>query len=234
MSRAGIVGLLAVFLIAAAPIQSQPKQPRHGENSKSDSGEEHADQKHGVPKYSPSAPQRSIKATEKSAHDSTKEPRHWLEGWNLSDRIAVIASLVALLQFGALVATVIVMVNTSRRQLRAYIGVTTGSLKFGVVDGVQMAKATIRIKNFGQTPAFDVTSMAHIEAAAEFSDEMNRRQKKIKGRGAIYPQDSQRVIIPEELNPPLWFWTHSAVRIRARHLYGRLSSPKMDDLQVHG
>jgi hypothetical protein len=45
----------------------------------------------------------------------------WFEGWNLSDKIAAIASVVAFLQFTALIATFWIMVRNGRRQLRAYV-----------------------------------------------------------------------------------------------------------------
>jgi hypothetical protein len=45
----------------------------------------------------------------------------WLDGWNLSDKIAGIASVAAFLQFLALIATVWIMVRNGRRQLRAYV-----------------------------------------------------------------------------------------------------------------
>jgi hypothetical protein len=89
--------------------------------------------------------------------------------------------------------------KTSQRQLRAYVGVTTGTVIFEVSENKIMAKATIRIKNYGQTPAYGVGSTACIEAATEFTEEMNDRQKPINGKGAIFPQDSQRIIFPGEI-----------------------------------
>jgi hypothetical protein len=83
---------------------------------------------------------------------------HWLEGWSLSDRIAVIASIVAFLQFLALVATVFMMVRTARRQLRAYV-LVSGSTVTNVAEGDGIPQAQVVIKNFGQTPAYDFVSV---------------------------------------------------------------------------
>ena len=78
----------------------------------------------------------------------------------LSDKIAVIASAVAFLQFLALIATIFVMRRTAQRQLRAYIAVEHGDVQ--LVNGGEGIRAMIRIKNFGQTPARNVVSWASV------------------------------------------------------------------------
>jgi hypothetical protein len=80
--------------------------------------------------------------------------RTWFVGWSLSDKIAVIASVVAFLQFLALIATVAVMRRTAQRQLRAYVGVVRGELIN--IDGDDPIEATVIVKNSGQTPAREV------------------------------------------------------------------------------
>jgi len=84
--------------------------------------------------------------------------------WGLSDKIAVIASGAAFLQFCALVWTIVVMVRSNRRQLRAYVlpegaGISDGT----TVNPPQPLRANIPgiamlIKNTGQTPAYRVYS----------------------------------------------------------------------------
>jgi hypothetical protein len=84
----------------------------------------------------------------------------WFDGWSLSDKIAVIASAVAFLQFLALIATVFVMRRTAQRQLRAYICVESGDIE--LVNAGAGVRAQIRVKNFGQTPAHKAVSWASV------------------------------------------------------------------------
>jgi hypothetical protein len=77
---------------------------------------------------------------------------------DLSDKIAIIASVVALLQFLALVATVYMMIRTARRQLRAYV-LVSGSAVANVVEGDGIPEAQVVIENFGQTPAFNFVNV---------------------------------------------------------------------------
>jgi hypothetical protein len=87
----------------------------------------------------------------------------WLEGWNLSDRIAAIASILALLQFLALVATVLVTIRSTRRQLRAYIVLDGGSITLRQAGGQTFLEGYVRLKNFGQTPAYQHSSWIRID-----------------------------------------------------------------------
>jgi hypothetical protein len=73
--------------------------------------------------------------------------------WSLSDKIAIIASLAAFLQFVALVATFMIMRATARRQLRAYIMIQGGLIMLFDNDSKMIAK--VALKNFGQTPGYD-------------------------------------------------------------------------------
>jgi hypothetical protein len=73
-------------------------------------------------------------------------------GWNLSDKIAVIAIVVGFLQFIVLLLTVFVMSQTAKRQLRAYVCNDRANL----VDFDQIPTVQIIIKNSGQTPAYSV------------------------------------------------------------------------------
>lgn len=76
------------------------------------------------------------------------------DAWTLSDKIAVIASIVALLQFFALVATIFAMMRTAKRQLRAYICLYGGSIRLLPVENQTFVEAYVRLKNCGQTPAY--------------------------------------------------------------------------------
>jgi hypothetical protein len=107
-------------------------------------------------------------------------PRNPSNLWGLSDKIAVIASVVAFLQFGALVWTIVVMIQNGRRQLRAYVVGELGTignvanpipLYAGQVITPTGAEITntacgpityIQIKNSGQTPAYKVVHWGNI------------------------------------------------------------------------
>ena len=81
--------------------------------------------------------------------------------WALSDKIAATAIVVGTLQFFALVATVFVMIRTSRRQLRAYIFNDHANL----VDFDEVPIAQVLLKNAGQTPAYNVVAWNAVQLA---------------------------------------------------------------------
>jgi hypothetical protein len=81
----------------------------------------------------------------------------WFYGWSLSDRIAVIASLAAFLQFLALIAIVLVMRRTGQRQVRAYIIAGTTDVSMQGPQNAVSISVKITIRNTGQTPARDVS-----------------------------------------------------------------------------
>jgi hypothetical protein len=89
---------------------------------------------------------------EKAESAKAEGPKNRLDGWSLSDKIAVIASVVAFLQFLALMATVHIMRRTGKRQLRAYISDVDGKAVLSSM-GIEIK---IRFRNAGQTPAYDV------------------------------------------------------------------------------
>lgn len=88
----------------------------------------------------------------------------WFVGWSLSDKIAVIASVVAFLQFLALMATVYVMRRTAQRQLRAYIVAGINNVDIQGPENEVSVTLGVSIKNTGQTPAHDlsVVSRTHL------------------------------------------------------------------------
>jgi hypothetical protein len=81
----------------------------------------------------------------------------WFDGWSLSDKIAVIASVVAFLQFLALIATVYVMRRTGQRQLRAYIVAGINNVDIQGPENEVSVSLGVSIKNTGQTPAHDLS-----------------------------------------------------------------------------
>lgn len=100
--------------------------------------------------------------TQKEAErDSAQAPKEAPEtkGWGLADKIAASALVAALLQFGALVVTIGVMMLSTRRQLRAYISILGGSITYvNLIEGGSGLHVNIDFKNFGQTPAYKMSS----------------------------------------------------------------------------
>jgi hypothetical protein len=103
-----------------------------------------------------------------SQRNGDNRPSNPNNSWGLSDRIAVIASIVAFFQFVALVWTVLVMIWNGRRQLRAYVlPENVGIFEGNTLVPPQPVRANIPgismyIKNCGQTPAYKVISWANI------------------------------------------------------------------------
>ncbi|MBV9567032.1 MAG: hypothetical protein JO172_02740 [Hyphomicrobiales bacterium] len=58
--------------------------------------------------------------------------------------------------------TVATMSDTAERQLRAYIGVLSGVIQPGIVDGIPGLLTRVEVKNFGQTPAYDFRSWIRV------------------------------------------------------------------------
>jgi len=92
--------------------------------------------------------------------------------WELADKIAVIASVVAFLQFLALVATVWVMVRNGRRQIRAYVFVDHGSFELMTTDKNRLfIRGLVSIKNYGQTPGYEFVTSTRSQPSPHFSYE---------------------------------------------------------------
>lgn len=90
----------------------------------------------------------------------------WFVRWSLSDKIAVIASVVAFLQFIALMATVRVMRRTAQRQLRAYIVATAADVDIRGPENEVSVSFGISIKNTGQTPAHELSVVSRTRLLA--------------------------------------------------------------------
>jgi hypothetical protein len=148
----------------------------------------------------------------------------------LENKIALIASLVALLQFIALVITIRVMINSPRRQLRAYVFPDN----VGLMDGTMLNPpqpvhtnepgVVLIIKNSGQTPAYNVISCAMINVIEPINEER-----------LVVPKLSASISINNigpggVISKALWFGRalttneiqDVASRARAIYLYGRI------------
>jgi hypothetical protein len=172
----------------------------------------------------------SVQTETESQHNDNEginKPRGF---WGLSDRIAVIATVVAFLQFTALVCTVLVMVLTGRRQLRAYVLPEAGSLYDGTtLVPPQPAKTnfpfvSLTLKNSGQTPAYRVTGYIQIavtpvanEDAALILQPVEERFSLTLGSGTTFHKSVwlDRALAANEI-------ADIATGVRAIYMYGRI------------
>jgi len=142
--RVVILGLLAIY-----PLNAQQTSPRKQEQKAQP-------QKNPIPcpPVNVSCQCATNQAQPDAAKDSQQSPS-WFWGpiretWPLV--------MVGLLAIAAAWATYGIMRDTARRQLRAYVHVKEGLLKFSgsTVEG------QIHIQNFGQTPAYDVRHWIYV------------------------------------------------------------------------
>jgi hypothetical protein len=155
IARRAILGFaLLLAMIGDSSGQSPAEPPR--QNTPSGQQRTHAEQRD-----TDQAPPSIIKklpaeqTQQKTTADEQKGPQKPSDTWSLSDKIAAIASIVALLQFFALIGTICVLVSTARRQLRAYIFISQAEISNIMSDQNLMVKVVV--KNFGQTPAYKAT-----------------------------------------------------------------------------
>jgi hypothetical protein len=109
--------------------------------------------------------EQSEKKTTTNTNEGPKQRSdRWLEGWNLSDKIAAIASVAATLQFVALVAILWITIRNGRRQPRAYLFPNDASIYEGMMMTPPLPAHTnepgvvLNFKNSGQTPAYKIIS----------------------------------------------------------------------------
>jgi hypothetical protein len=97
--------------------------------------------------------------------------------WTVSDTVATASGVFAFLQFVALMATVWVMRDTARRQLRAYMLPSTFSIFEGSTMSPPMPNRAndifyvVEMKNFGQTPAYRMLSWARMEVIEPINED---------------------------------------------------------------
>ena len=154
------------------------------------------------------------KTNHKTTTDKPEKPEKWLKGWTLSDEIAAIVGVVALLQFGALVATVVVMQGSSHRQLRAYVFAHGWDIKPRLDFAMQVTGYDIVVpwQNMGQTPARRVRTVIKCsrppfaenrEPDYRFDYSGPRTSISDMGPGAI---KRSTAFLPINVVEELWFW----------------------------
>lgn len=116
--------------------------------------------------------QSSISKQDKAVQNSNIDGQNENNEWSLSNKIATVAIILVFCQFVALCITIGIMKGTAVRQLRAYVLPDTG----GLIDGTMLNPpdsslanipgAYLIIRNTGQTPAYNLISLAKIDIAS--------------------------------------------------------------------
>jgi len=131
---------------------------------------------------------RSIKSKEETARDAKdRDNKASAEWWNEVFSAAV--AIGTLLQFSALV----VIIRTTRRQLRAYIGVSLKRAPELNVGTVPMA--ILNYKNCGQTPARDVRHWANMIIEPYPSTPRFEPKPLQSERITVNPADTENIIV---------------------------------------
>lgn len=162
-----IFGLLVAAPMVVAPVYAQSQRPatetggqlnnQVGTSTEqlSKSDEIQINQLLPIPKIVP------LWTNQKSDTPQTESGNKPTEKWSLSDKIAVVATVAAFLQFVALVITILDGRRSSRRQLRAYV---SGQPNFiSSFDESHWPIVSIAMQNFGQTPAYELIHRSGIE-----------------------------------------------------------------------
>ncbi|MGH9316177.1 MAG: hypothetical protein ACRD1P_03595 [Thermoanaerobaculia bacterium] len=105
--------------------------------------------------------------------------------WLAVATVVLAVATVALAVFSLCQA--VIMSRTARRQLRAYVFVTTAEI--GEIDDPQNVHASVSIKNSGQTPAYDLISRGAIDI----------RESPLKGD--LSPRDRDAAMSKSALGP---------------------------------
>jgi hypothetical protein len=161
MARRAILGLaLLLAMIGDSAGQSLPEPPRQNPGgTQQRPSTEQRDTDQAPPSIIKKLPAEDTQ--QKSHADEQKGPEKPSDAWTLSDKIAAIASIAALLQFFALVITVFVLMSTAKRQLRAYVFVYSAEISNIMSD--QNVAVTLVVKNFGQTPAYKLSAWLGVD-----------------------------------------------------------------------
>lgn len=212
MFRAGAIALAAIFFIAATPILA-PLHEGGRDNHSHKTGSPNTGQRSAPVSPPRIKPQPKNEQTSNVSQEAGHRPKEggWLgipfDGW-----VAIFTGLLFLATGGLFIFTGLLWRTTgtlieeerenSARELRAYVGVTTGSVVFEHFEGGLRPRATLRIKNYGLTPAYAVASSVRIETGNKFCETMNANLKPVTGNSSIFPQDSVRLIFPGEIVEP--------------------------------
>jgi len=160
-ARRAILGLaLLLAMIGDSSGQPPPEPPRQNPGgAQQRTNTEQPDTDKAPPSIIKKIP--ADQTQQKPTDREQNGPENRSDAWTLSDKIAVVASIAAMLQFVALVVTVCVFMRTAKRQLRAYMG--GAAVQDENIYAPQFL-AQMVIKNSGQTPAYDVCAGCKMSA----------------------------------------------------------------------
>jgi hypothetical protein len=135
--------------------------------------------------------------------------------WSLimSNAIAICTMLIA----AAAIIQLFIMRNTAKRQLRAYVGISGIS---GQPQGAETIEVTIKFKNFGQTPAYNLKSF--------IDDRVARHPLNEKLKDASYGKDSSKVAVFPQTEYIVHRTVHTNLRLlkedfgKALFIYGEV------------
>jgi hypothetical protein len=116
--------------------------------------------------------------------------------WSTILTAGLLFATLALAFFG--LCQVVIMRRTARRQLRAYVFVTTAEI--GDIENAQNVRASVSIKNSGQTPAYDLINLG----AVTFRD--------VGLKGDPWPEDRDASLSKSSLGPGEVLWKHFGAR----------------------
>ena len=228
--------LLAIMVDSSGQSRQEPPRQNPG-GTQQRTNTEQRDTDQVPPSIIKKLPAEDIQ--QKPAADEQKGQDNRSDTWALSDKIAVIASIVALLQFFALVGTVFVLMSTARRQLRAYVLVSSAQIHdFGIEHP---PRVEVIIKNSGQTPAFDLLSWGgmiiekfplNIELALPPPDIKQSQTAQGPGDSSSHSITAGRPLTKIETPPPFCVWLLLLLLWRpwgdvASRSFGRLAIPEV-------
>jgi len=156
-SRLKWLAIIPVVLIGTSPL-AHPV--RHHEVSNATSAAHGSNDEYRGTEEAPlvvKVEQSTTNTETKSASPTTVKPKQWLDGWNLSDKIAAIIGFVGFLQFLALASTIIVMMDNGRKQLRAYLYIEGPHSRVWPPENPDRYSIVIDVVNSGATWARHVT-----------------------------------------------------------------------------
>lgn len=161
-----IIAMIDIVWLHSPPLDYR-EVPRNQPNAVGTQKETQAD-KAGPKEPSLVFPLNGAKHAQSETNSANTKRQQSSDEWSISDKIAAVIGVVALLQFFALIATWWLMARTARRQLRAYVYLDSGSVFF--TQAWDCINASAMFRNAGQTPGHHVRTWANIRVG-DISDQ---------------------------------------------------------------
>jgi hypothetical protein len=218
-----VAAVLLFCPLAWGQSQESPRQNAQGTQQNTETEQRGTERAPFVIKIQPEQTQQK---TSTSSENGIEKRTH---AWSLSDKIAAVASIAALLQFIALITTVGVMLWTATRQMRAYVYADNAGLYEGMMLTPPIPIHTnepgvvLVWRNTGQTPAIRVISWGQIAVI----EPINEHTLVVPPLQDIY---FNNLGAGGTANKAIWYGraltaaeiTDIAIGTRAIYLYGRI------------